>query len=275
MRRDIHEREGSSEQRHDLPEDRPKRPWREEPPPPRQFALGTREMERIEQEHRDREQQRSSELIQIVHDLKNPIATIALELCLLEASLVAPEVRRRLVRVTQNLAFLDRLVHEILDAGALEESGLHIQRHPTELRTLLECIIDRSTPSRDRARVFLDARTPVVVAIDELRIERVICNLLQNALKYSAVSSGVVVRLDVNDETVRMSVADAGPGLTESEKQLVFERFRRTSTGTSHEGHGLGLYISKQIVEAHGGTIGVESTRGVGSCFYVELPLTQ
>jgi signal transduction histidine kinase len=274
MRRDIHDSgEASSEQRLDVPEDARGR-TRRDPAPPTFFALGTREMERIEQEHRTREQQRSSELIQIVHDLKNPIATIALELCLLEASLLAPDVRRRLARVTQNLAFLDRLVHEILDAGALEAAGLRIQRHPTEVKTLLECIIERSIPSRDRARVFLDASSPVVAAIDELRIERVICNLLHNALKYSPASSGVVVRLDVRDDSLRISVADAGPGLTEGEKQLVFERFRRTSTAMSHEGHGLGLYISKQIVEAHGGTIGVDSTRGVGSCFYIDLPLS-
>lgn len=232
------------------------------------LAKGTGEFEPFEHTN-----DRHAEILQIVHDLKNPLATISLEMCLIDTTAVPADVRLRLSRVTQNIEFLDRLVQEILDASAVEADALHIQRRPTELRALLESTIDRAVSSRDRARVFLDAKRPLSLNIDDLRIERVVCNLLHNALKYSATASGVVVRLDQHDHFARVCVTDAGPGLTEGDKLVVFEKFKRACTAASHEGHGLGLYVSKQIVEAHGGTIGVESVRGVGSSFFFDLPL--
>jgi signal transduction histidine kinase len=253
-------------------DDRPRR-WAEgtDPGTPTiPLALGTREMERIE---RADEMKRQAETIQIVHDLKNPLATITLELCLLEAKLLQPDVRSRLARVSQNVAFLDRLVQELLDASALDADALRIQRQKTELRTMLESLIERSISSRDRPRVFLDAKQTITMEIDDLRIQRVVCNLLHNALKYSPASSGVVVRLDQRDRFARISITDAGPGLTDDERLLVFDKFGRTADALAHEGHGLGLFISKKIIEAHGGRIAVESARGVGSCFYFELPL--
>ena len=215
-----------------------------------------------------------AEMIQIVHDLKNPLATISLELCLLESKLVSPDIRARLARVTHNIEFLDRLIQEILDASAADADALQLQRRKTELRALLEQTIDRAVSSRDRSRVVLDAQQPVALDIDDLRIERVVCNLLHNALKYSAAASRVVVRLEAREHLARVCVTDAGPGLSETDKDVVFDKFKRASTATSHEGHGLGLYVSKRIVEAHGGTIGVDSVRGVGSCFFFDLPMT-
>jgi signal transduction histidine kinase len=223
--------------------------------------------------HARQERARDAEVVQIVHDLKNPLATIALELCLLEDKLNQPELRGRVARVTQNVAYLDRMVQDLLDASALDADQFELHRRPTEMRTLLEYAVERSTASRDRPRVFVDPRCSVTLSIDDLRIERVICNLLQNALKYSPPSSGIVVRLDRNDTTVRVSVIDAGPGLTDAEQTLVFDKFRRGDGGFSHHGHGLGLYISKRIVEAHGGRIGVHSVRGEGACFFFELPV--
>jgi signal transduction histidine kinase len=213
------------------------------------------------------------EMHQIVHDLKNPLATMMLELCLLEAKSLAPDVRARIHHISKNVAFLDRLVQEILDGGALEADMLRVHRRPIELRGLLESIIERSLASRDRIRVFLDASYTVTVEADELRIERVVCNLLNNALKYSASSTGVLVRLDRRDRYARVSVVDAGPGLTDRDKRVVFEKYTRTRASLSREGHGLGLYISRRIVEEHGGTIGVDSVPGVGSRFFFELPI--
>lgn len=245
----------------------PDAPLPRDPPPalPR-LAAGTRDLTPlVERTRRD-----ALEVGQLVHDLKNPLATIALELLLLEREPLAPSVRGKLDRVRANVAFLERLVHEILDAGADGAGTLALRREPTKVRALLASIIERAVPATDRARVVLDCSREIELAIDRLRIERVVCNLLQNALKYSPAETRVVVHLSVTPRRVRISVLDAGPGLSEAAAATVFEPYRRGTT--THEGHGLGLYLSRKLVEAHGGRLGVRSSRGVGSCFYVDLP---
>lgn len=215
----------------------------------------------------------SSEVVQIVHDLKNPLATIALEMCILEDKLVHTDLKNAVNRVSQNIAFLDRMVQDLLDASSMEADSFEVHRVPTELRSLIEQVIERATATRDRARVFLEAPRPVSLLIDDLRIERVVANLLHNALKYSPSPSGVVIRMDVRSDVVRISVIDAGPGIRPEERTLVFEKFRRASSSHGHEGNGLGLYVSRRIIEAHGGRIGVDSVHGAGACFFFELPL--
>jgi len=216
----------------------------------------------------------NSEVVQIVHDLKNPLATIALEMCILEDKLVHTELKSAVNRVSQNIAFLDRMVQDLLDASSMEADSFEVHRVPTELRSLIENVIERATATRDRARVFLEAPRPVSLMLDDLRIERVVANLLHNALKYSPSPSGVMIRVDVRTDAVRISVIDAGPGIRPEERQMVFEKFRRASSSHGHEGNGLGLYVSKRIIEAHGGRIGVDSAQGIGACFFFELPLT-
>lgn len=220
---------------------------------------------------------RQDDVAQIVHDLKNPLSTIALETCLLDYKLScggSSDARDVVARITQNVEFLDRMVHDLLDLCSLDAGRLELSRRPTELRKLLEQVIDRVVPSRDRARVFLQAAAPVTTSVDDLRIERVVANLLQNALKYAPKNTGVVVGLAAVDAAIRVSVSDAGPGMTPADAGCVFDKFRRGSSAGGHPGSGLGLYVSKRIVEAHGGRIDVTSVRGVGSQFFFELPAT-
>lgn len=220
---------------------------------------------------------REDDVAQIVHDLKNPLSTIALETRLLDARLPRgplSETRDGLARITRNIEFLDRMVHDLLDLCSLDAGRLELCRRPTELHTLLEQIIDRVVPTRDRGRVSLHAAEPLTVSIDALRIERVVANLLQNALKYAPKITGIVVGLAAVDDAIRVSVTDAGPGMTPAEAGYVFDKFRRASTAGSREGSGLGLYVSKKIVEAHGGRIDVTSVPGAGSQFFFELPAT-
>jgi PAS domain S-box-containing protein len=218
---------------------------------------------------------RQDDVAQIVHDLKNPLSTIALEACLLDSKIACGTpsgARDAVARITHNVEFLDRMVNDLLDLCSLDAGRLELSRRPTELRLLLEQVIARVVPTRDRARVFLHATEPVTTSIDALRIERVIANLLQNALKYAPKITGIVVRLAVENGTIRVSVSDVGPGMTIIESGFVFDKFRRASSAAGHEGSGLGLYVSKKIIEAHGGRIDVTSARGTGSQFYFELP---
>lgn len=219
---------------------------------------------------------REEDVAQIVHDLKSPLTTIALEAELLEHKLATgdhSDVRHSMTRITRNAYFLERMVQDLLDLCSVEAGVLELHPAPTELRTLLEDVIDRVTTTRDRGRVFLRAEAPITMTLDDLRIERVVANFLQNALKYAPEHTGIIVRLEHRGTRVCVSVIDAGPGLAPSDMARVFEKFTRTASARAREGSGLGLYVSKRIVEAHGGHIGVESVQGAGSRFYFELPL--
>jgi signal transduction histidine kinase len=215
-------------------------------------------------------------LERVVHDLKNPLHTIALETTLLDDKLATgdAEVRAALARISRNVFYVDRMVQDLLDCCSIACRPLELGRTPTELRGLLAQVVDRVVSTRDSGRVWIEASLPLTVSVDALRIERVVANLLQNALKYAPRPSLIGIRLEVRNGCARVSVIDDGPGLTLAETQCIFERYRRTPSSAAHEGSGLGLFISKRIVEAHGGRIGVDSVEGAGSCFYFELPMT-
>jgi len=212
-----------------------------------------------------------AEVAEIVHDLKNPLSAITLEAVLLEDKLARGDRTNGLnsiARINHNVAFLDRLVLDLLDVCSFATGHFQLYREPTDLRALLDAVCERS----GQGRVVLDSAHPVKLMIDPLRIERVVSNLVDNALKYTPGSSGIVVRLTGYGGGACVSVIDSGPGLAPSELACIFERYRRAGTAGARPGSGLGLYVCKRIVEAHGGQIGVESIVGAGSRFYFELP---
>lgn len=252
---------------------------------PAQFPLGTCEMDRLTIEGTDPDATspglptrglREEDVAQIVHDLKHPLATIALEAALLDGVVAQNDhvaLQRAVTRINRNVEFLDRMVHDLLDLCAIEVGQFAVHRAPTELRSLLASLIDRVVATRDAGRVVLEAPAPVTLAIDDHRIERVVANLLQNALTYAPRSSRITIRLEVRDTDACVSVIDNGPGIAPHEREHIFDRYRRASTGRTHDGNGLGLYVSKNIIEAHGGTVGVDSVHGAGSRFFFHLPI--
>jgi signal transduction histidine kinase len=244
------------------------------------FPLGTQEIElpvstKATLMHDEQERLLEEDVAEIVHDLKSPLSAITLEAVLLEDKLLRGDRASGLSsisRINHNVAFLDRLVLDLLDVCSLATGHFQLYREPTELRTLLEQCIDRLVSNVDRPRVELDASQSCTMLIDALRIERVVANLLDNALRYTPATSGIVIRLTTYRGGACISVIDAGPGIAASELTHIFDRYRRAGTSRGRSGCGLGLYVCKKIVEAHGGQIGVESIRGVGSRFFFELP---
>jgi len=217
-----------------------------------------------------------AELARLVHDFKGPLSLVALESQVLQAQLddgAHVEMVDSIARVLLNVNYIDRMVHDLIDSCAIDTGHFALHRAPTELRALVESVATRMTAWRDHDRLVVEADTRVTVALDALRIERVIANLVHNALAYSPEASSVVVGLRVTRGVARVSVRDRGPGIPREELPHVFDEYRRASTGCAHDGSGLGLFVSKQIVEAHGGRIGVDSMPGLGSDFYFELPL--
>ena len=213
------------------------------------------------------------DLASLAHDLKNPLSVILLESRVLEQRLGrgSPAMQRGLERIALNATYVERLVAGLLDLVSSDEGRLEIRREPIDLTLLLRETIERSVASADRHRVQIDIRETLAITGDPLRLERVVANLVDNALKYAPRASSVTLRLDERAGCACVSVIDTGPGMTAAQVESCFERFRRGPS--DREGHGLGLYICRKIIEAHRGRIGVQSTPGRGSRFYFLLPL--
>ena len=214
----------------------------------------------------------------ISHDLKNPLSIISLQARVLARQLSGrglPEEAHAVDVIAQSAAFIDRLVRELLEMAYVESERVELELETVPLAPLLQAILERTISSFDRLRVRLEALRPVAALVEPRRIERVLVNFLQNALKYSPPGSPIVVHLEAVDGMAVVSVSDQGPGLSPEEASFVFDKYRRTSTARRKEGLGLGLYISRKIVEAHGGRIGVESTPGRGARFYFQVPLAR
>ncbi len=214
----------------------------------------------------------NDELAAIAHDLKNPLSVIMLETLVLDQQLGAtmpPVVQRGLERIAHNAAYIDRLVSDLLDLASADAGRLELRLERCDLARLLTDAIERSVSTLERPHLRLEIRQPVTVHADAMRIERVVSNLIANALKHG--KAPVTVRLEARGIFACVSVIDTGPGLTGDQARTVFDRFRRGPH--AHEGYGLGLYISRKIIEAHRGRIGVQSSPDHGSRFFFELPI--
>ncbi|HSP78171.1 MAG TPA: HAMP domain-containing sensor histidine kinase [Myxococcaceae bacterium] len=166
------------------------------------------------------------------------------------------------------------LIDELLDAGRITSGRLRLEREEVDLAALVREAVGRMSESFVRAgcEVLLFAELPVSGRWDRVRLEQVVGNLLSNAAKYGR-GQPVEVRVEAVDEILaRLMVKDGGIGIAPEDQARIFERFERAVTGNQFHGLGLGLWITRQIVESHGGRILVHSTPGVGSTFSVELP---
>ena len=230
---------------------------------------------------REQEEQRSTFISVISHELQTPIAIIkgyASTLARTDAMLDAESLRSRLLAVEEEADRLNKLVSNLLYASRIQAGGLQMDIAPLDLPRLIERMVDRLQVSNPgvEARFIAPPNLPTVMA-DRDRIEEVLQNLLDNAVKYSPGRPAVTVACRATGDEVIVSVSDAGMGISLREQEQIFERFHRASNGAagaahSTQGAGLGLYICRAIVEAHGGHIWVESTLHQGSTFLFSLP---
>jgi signal transduction histidine kinase len=169
------------------------------------------------------------------------------------------------------------LINDVLDLSKVEAGQVELDIAPFSLREALErgVVMVRERARRDGVQVVLAADPQVdVVEGDERRIRQVIFNLLSNAVKFTPAGGSVDVASSRRDGEVRVSVVDTGPGIGPEDQERIFEEFQQTDLGTAQrEGTGLGLALSKRLIELHGGRIWVESELGKGSTFTFALPL--
>jgi signal transduction histidine kinase len=174
---------------------------------------------------------------------------------------------------------MTRLVDDLLDDARIREGRLTLQMGPCDLEAVVgQAVAEQQVLAPERT-IQLEVATaqPVVVVADAQRIAQVVTNYLSNALKYSREEQPVTVRLEVAGALARVSVRDVGAGVPEAEQAYVWERFHRIAgievQSGSGVGLGIGLHISKTIIEAHQGHVGVRSAPGQGSTFWFTLPL--
>jgi PAS domain S-box-containing protein len=230
---------------------------------------------------RESEELRNTFVSVVSHELQTPIAIIkgyASTLAREDAHWDAETLRGRLKAIEEESDRLNHLLGNLLYASRIHAGGLKMEQGEIDLAEVTRSVVRRfKARSSDRdITVRFPAQFPLVMA-DRNRIEEVMMNLLDNAVKYSPRVRPIRVRGRVTDAEVVVSVTDIGQGIPLREQERIFERFQRVDNTLARrtQGAGLGLYICKAIVEAHGGRIWVKSKLGQGSIFSFSLPREQ
>jgi signal transduction histidine kinase len=215
----------------------------------------------------------------ISHDLRTPLTSIIgfVDLTLQErAGPIGGDQRMYLEVVARSAQRLLRIVEDLLFVARLQSGPLRLTVADVDLAAIVrEAVVEAQLRAqKQEVTVALELEPIPLVLGDPGRLSQLLDNLLSNAIKFTPEGGRITVRLEPASAGVRLEVADTGIGIPPDELPGLFERFVRASTATERQlpGTGLGLYIARSIVEAHNGTIGVESTPGVGTRFRIELP---
>jgi len=218
----------------------------------------------------------------VAHEVRTPLNGLILETQLRKmhlardnaAAFTLDKMHAMVDRDERQIKSLIRLIEDMLDVSRIRTGKLSIRPSQFDLAALVRGLLQNFAPQIDAAEssVTLDAAESVVGHWDEFRIEQVISNLLTNALRYGA-KSPISVKVYSENGQARVEVRDQGIGIGEENQKRIFQQFERVTAKHAVAGLGLGLFISEQIVTAHGGTITVESRIGEGALFRVCLPL--
>ncbi len=211
------------------------------------------------------------------HELRTPLAALRLNLQSLRQQEEEREpgsaVVQRLEKVERQSGRLVKLVQELLDVTRITDGRLQLSPERFDLGSLLAEVLDRYSGklASSGSALSVDAAPGVLGHWDRTRLDQVLTNLLDNAIKYGS-GKPISVRLSARDGVAELEVRDGGIGIPVSEQERIFGRFERAVSPRNFGGLGLGLWISRQLVEAMGGTIGFQSAEGSGSTFTVHLP---
>jgi len=215
------------------------------------------------------------------HELKTPLTCMQLQLAVLELqikeaasedlkSVLNPSMRKQ----SEHLMRITKIVDNILDETRITEGRLSLQKEAFNLTQMVKDVLSQFQVTADLAGVSIEFETTgeILGHWDRFRLEQVLLNLLINALKYGN-NKPIRVLVEGRSDLATFTVLDSGKGIPSAEQTKIFQRFERGEETSRSNGLGLGLFISKTIIEAHGGEIKLESEPGKGSAFIVELPL--
>jgi signal transduction histidine kinase len=226
---------------------------------------------------REAEELKSTFVSVVSHELKTPVALIKGYVSTLrreDASWDREIVQDSLAVIEEEADHLTALIEDLLDASRLQAGALSINLSDVDLSALARRIAERfqAQDKRHSIQVMLPVNFPIILA-DEDRLAQVLSNLISNAIKYSPNGGVITLRGQIHPEQVVICISDQGPGIAAGDIPYIFDRFyRATDASRTTKGAGLGLYLARAVVEAHGGRIWVDSMSGEGARICFSLP---
>ena len=236
--------------------------------------------------HRQREalrqavQARDDVLAIVSHDMRTPLAVVHTTTSMLlnpKYKLTAEQVREQHERIRRNVDLMNRMIGDLMDMVHLRSGKLSINPKPTVINDVLrEAVAQHEVPARDKGlELRYDAGNDVMNAdADRARLMQLFQNLLGNAVKFTKAGDSIHITSRTRGNHAQIEIADSGPGIAPDDLPHIFDPYYSASTKHQKTGTGLGLYIAKGIVDAHGGTIRCVSEPGVGTTFNITLPLS-
>lgn len=212
------------------------------------------------------------------HELQTPITSVKTLTELLELQLKEDGEEAyadQVSNINNSITQLSKLTSKLLDFSRLQEGKLQLEKNDINLSEVIQEKVNAIQPTTDHEiEVEIEAGDEIILPADDLRIGQVLSNLLNNAIKYSPEDEKIIVRATEEEDRVTVSVVDFGVGVSEHERETIFQRFYKGSDPikNTYPGFGIGLFVSSQIVEQHGGEIWVEDNNGNGSEFKFTLP---
>lgn len=210
------------------------------------------------------------------HDLKGPLSAISLSSDLLgqvQSDTKKEEIRLRIASLAKSC---QNLVEELLSADSLRAGALVVRLDSVLVKSLVLQVLDEFQPVAKSRQITLQLRDKecedIRWSLDSLAFVRILSNLVSNGIKYSSKGGMVEVGIDIQDDHLHVAVRDSGKGIDPSRVSKIFQRYSRLERDLKESGHGLGLFVTKGLVSAHGGSISVDSVVGEGSCFTVMFP---
>lgn len=225
---------------------------------------------------RNQERQREDILNFVAHELRNPLTNIMLNIDWLDGLVQEQQldgVGEFIGRTKRNAERLKKLVNELYRSTKLISGNYDLQPEAFDLDALIEECIHSLRQAHPNYSITRKGIEGLQLSADKDKIMQVLINYLSNAIKYSDGNTHIEVAVSVREDSVVVSVVDEGKGIPASELPYIFNRFYRAEKTRSLEGLGVGLFLSRQIVEAHRGRTWVESVEGKGSIFYFSLPM--
>jgi len=211
------------------------------------------------------------------HELKTPITSLRLYIDILLKQMNKKD--EKTFKIGKSIAYqadrIQELVSDLLDVSRLQTGKLSFVKEEFRLDTLVEQTISELQGITKDQKIVFNAKGVIKVSADKFRIYQVITNLITNAVKYSPSGTTITVSVEKQKDITVVSVKDEGKGIAKDQQKKIFERLYQISSSSSQQssGLGMGLYISREIIRRHKGTIWVESGKDIGSTFYFTLPL--
>lgn len=212
----------------------------------------------------------------VAHELRNPLSNVILCNEIIGESIKEnklDEVNDMLERSKNNVKRLNKMIAELYDATRVNSGYLQLEVSKFNFRDIVNEAVDTVTGLQPDHHISVEGNGDLQISGDRYRLIQVLTNYLSNGIKYSNDQPDVLLTVEHNEDTLTVSVKDNGLGISKLQLPYIFERFFRVEKTRNIEGIGLGLYLCRQIIQAHHGKVWVESTEGKGSTFYFSIPL--